>query len=226
MFNKCFSLTELKMPNDFKTDNVENMEFMFNFCQILKKLEFSSSFKTNNVTNMKGMFQRCHSLENLNLQFFNTEKVKNMSYMFSICNNLKEIIVDSNNFNTQETISMGHIFNKCNDLSEINVSSFTDDKIEELCYMFYECRKLKNVKLSNFGKKGHMNKKMKLQSMFSECTDLDTIDLSSLNVTKDDEMRDMFKGLRNIREIKVSKNCINIYRTYFDDDTIKKALVN
>ena len=79
MFNKCFSLTELKMPKDFKTDNVENMEFMFHYCQSLKILELPSSFKTNNVTNMKGMFQRCHLLENLYLKFFNTEKVKDMS---------------------------------------------------------------------------------------------------------------------------------------------------
>ncbi len=226
MFNKCFSLTELKMPKDFKTDNVENMEFMYHYCQSLKILELPSSFKTNNVTNMKGMFKRCHLLENLNLQFFNTEKVKDMSYMFSICNNLKKIIINPNTFKTQETISMGHMFNRCNDLSEINVSSFTDDKIEELCYMFGECQKLKNVNLSNFGKKGHMNKKINMVKMFSECTDLETIDLSSLNVTKDDELGDMFKGLRNIKEIKVGKNCINIYKTYFDDENIKKAFVN
>ena len=87
------------------------------------------------------------------------------------------------------------MFNRCNDLSEINVSSFTDDKIEELCYMFGECQKLKNVNLSNFGKKGHMNKKINMVKMFSECTDLETIDLSSLNVTKDDELGDMFKDL-------------------------------
>ena len=224
MFNKCCSLKELVIPKSFKTNKVENMRFMFHHCCNLKKIDFPSSFETKEVTNMKGMFKKCHLLEDLNLKYYNTEQVKDMSFMFDECTNLKEITIDPNIFKTKETISMGHMFNKCYTLDNINLSSFTDDKIEFTCGMFSECHNLKKIDLPNFGTKGHMNNKMKMQNMFNECSVLEKIDLSSFIVTDDDEMKDMFEGSNKIMEIKVNKNCIEKFKTKFN--SIKTVFIN
>jgi surface protein len=144
--------------------------------------------------------------------------------MFDECTNLKEITIDPNIFKTKETISMGHMFNKCYTLDNINLSSFTDDKIEFTCGMFSECHNLKKIDLPNFGTKGHMNNKVKMQNMFNECTVLEKIDLSSFIVTDDDEMKDMFEGSNKITEIKVNKNCIEKFKTKFN--SIKTVFIN
>ena len=68
--------------------------------------------------------------------------------------------------------------------------------------------KFKKIDLSNFGTKGHMNNKVKMQNMFNDCTVLEKINLSSFIVTDDDEMQDMFEGSNKIKEIKVNKNVV------------------
>ena len=62
------------------------MNRIFCNCSSLKKLNLNN-FKTNNVTNMEFMFSGCSSLSELNLNNFNTNNVTNMNSMFYGCSN-------------------------------------------------------------------------------------------------------------------------------------------
>lgn len=175
MFQDCESLEALDLST-FNTENVTNMYGMFQFCKSLKSLNLSS-FNTSKVKQMEYMFQNCESLTALDLSRFNTENVKNYEHMFHSCKSLtaldlssfnsKEILntsimfsgcialktLDISSFDTSKTTDMPSMFSECSALETIYASSaFTTDNVTNDSYMFSNCRKLKNIDLSNSGK--------------------------------------------------------------------------
>lgn len=175
MFQDCESLEALDLST-FNTENVTNMYGMFESCKSLKSLNLSS-FNTSKVTLMAYMFNNCESLTALDLSRFNTENVKDYEYMFHSCKSLttldlssfnsKEILntsimfsgcfalktLDLSSFDTSKTTDMASMFGECYALETIYASSaFTTDNVTNDSYMFSNCRKLKNIDLSNSGK--------------------------------------------------------------------------
>ena len=61
------------------------MSHMFENCTGLRKLNINN-FRTNNVVNMNSMFRKCSSLKEINLDNFDTNKISNMCSIFAECN--------------------------------------------------------------------------------------------------------------------------------------------
>ena len=98
MFNECINLEKIIFGENFKTENVEDMNHMFLNCKNLKELNLSK-FNTSTVNDMSYMFKECISLEKIIFgENFRTVKVENMSCMFFNCKNLGEL--DLHNFDT------------------------------------------------------------------------------------------------------------------------------
>ena len=65
--------------------------------------------------------------------------------------------------------------------------------------MFFECRKLKDIK----GLKNFNNPKVTItKGMFSECNTLEYVDLSNFNISKVTDMECMFFNCKKLKEIK------------------------
>ena len=155
MFRDCVNLTSLDLSN-FNTENVLGMSYMFSGCNNLTELDVSS-FDTKNVTSMSNMFANCRSLPHLDISNFNTSKVEYMSGMFWGCSSLTDI--DVSHFDTRNVISLGGpkvsengylagMFQGCENLTSLNLCSFNTAKVESMSLMFYGCKKLEKVYVS------------------------------------------------------------------------------
>ena len=149
MFYYCTQIETIDVSS-FNTENCEKMHDMFYYCTNLKNLDVSN-FNTSNVTDMEGMFYSCYSLENINLTNFDTSKVTNMSFMFYMRENddtteAKVKKIDLSSFDTQNVETMAQIFFKCKKLKTIYVSDkFVTTKLTDVLsdqYMFFDCTSL------------------------------------------------------------------------------------
>ena len=124
---------------------VTNMNHMFYFCSNLTSLDLSN-FDTSKVTDMAYMFNSCRSLTTLDSSNFNTSKVTNMYAMFEYCSSLTSL--DLSNFDTSKVKDMGYMFRYCSSLTSIK--GMIDLKsCESYVDMFYNCSKLRDVKIKN-----------------------------------------------------------------------------
>ena len=199
MFNDCPSLTSLDVSN-WDTSKVTGMQDMFKNCKSLTSLDLSN-WDTSKVNNMASMFNGCQSLTELDLNNFDTSKVTNMNHMFSGCNKLT--LLNVSNFNTSNVIDMQSMFSNCHTLKSLDVSNWDTKKvtaahwmfinsrfenidtsnwtaIPEGSYLFYGCRHLKYLDLSNC-------KDIKNYDIFSEndaLTDIGMVHCSVKDINK------------------------------------------
>ena len=145
MFDNCNSLETIDVSN-FDTRNVTNMKSMFSSCSSLQSLNLAN-FNTENVTDMSNMFFNCDALKSLDLSNFNTSKVKNMYEMFGSCNGIKSL--DLSMFDTQNVENMERMF-MYSDFESLNLSNFNTSKVKKMSYMFYGCKKLNEIIISDF----------------------------------------------------------------------------
>ena len=200
MFFSCFSLKTIKNLTQFNTSNVENMSYMFGLCSELESLDLSS-FDTSKVTNMNGMFAICESLKNITFSNnFNTSKVTSMDSMFYKC--LSFTTLDVSVFDTSNVTSMESMFGNCSNLVSLDLSNFNMEKVESMMQMFEDCKALKTVTFgsSKFGKSITKNL-TNIESMFHNCYDLITLDLTIFDTTKVIHAMDLFKYCINLESI-------------------------
>ena len=144
MFEDCHSLTSLNLSN-FDTSKITDMNHMFYSCRNLTLLDISN-FNTSKVTDMAYMFNYCRSLASIDVSSFNTSNVTNMYAMFEYCSNLTSL--DLSNFDTSNATDMGYMFRYCSSLTSIK--GMIDMKhCESYVDMFYDCPKLRDVKIKN-----------------------------------------------------------------------------
>ncbi len=144
MFEDCHSLTSLNLSN-FDTSKITNMNHMFYSCSNLALLDISN-FNTSKVTDMAYMFNYCRSLASIDVSSFNTSNVTNMYAMFEYCSNLTSL--DLSNFDTSNVTDMGYMFRYCSSLTSIK-GMINMKHCESFVDMFYNCTKLRDVKIKN-----------------------------------------------------------------------------
>ncbi len=142
MFDQCYGLTTLDLSS-FNTSKVTNMDYMFNQCYGLTTLDLSS-FNTSKVTSMNSMFEDCINLATLNVSSFDTSKVTNMGNMFYTCLNLTTL--DLSNFDTSKVKYMGGMFYNCPHLVLLDVSNFDTSNVNDMGHMFYGFSNLTTIK--------------------------------------------------------------------------------
>lgn len=134
----------LVLENGFKAADVEVLDLsqmkskaladsskLFAGCPKVTKIIFKddggNTFDTSAVTNMSGMFEGCAALTSVDLSSLNTQKVENMSGMFKDCTVL-------------ETLNLGGTFDTAH--------------VTDMHEMFWNCKKLRVLDLSNFDLSG------------------------------------------------------------------------
>ena len=211
-FNRCSSLEDLGETNvkSWNVSQVENMHTLFLYCQKLTALDVSG-WNTSNVDNMAWMFKGCESLTELNVSGFQTGKVINLQHMFYQCKNLNSLDVS-----TWDTSNVGNIpedkkenswyqggmkalFNGCESLTSLgenNVKEWNTENVDDMGWMFYNCKKLEELDVSGFQTGNVVN----MKSMFNGCSSLKSLEVSSWdtsnvgNVPEDRKEDDEYNG--------------------------------
>ena len=214
-------LTTIIGLDNFKTDKVEDMEYMFAYCSSLKSLDLST-FNTSKVTNMSHMFEQCWELTSLDVSGFDTSKAKDMSQMFKSCTSLTSL--DLTGFNTANVTNMWEMFAYCSSLKNLDVSIFNTTNVDTFQGMFKECTSLTNLDLSGFNTANATN----MWEMFAYCSSLTSLDLSSFNTSNVDTFQGMFEECTSLTSLDLSsfnivnaqymntmfKNCSNLTTIY------------
>ena len=173
MFYYCVEIRNITFPKS-PTNSLEKMVQMFNYFRKLKEIINLSYFKTQNVQSMHSLFSECNAIEKLNLSSFYIKEATSMAYMFYQCNQLRTLILPDFDNNNKVT-DFSHMFQYCSSLSNsdfssfktsnalnmnnmfsysgfnsLNLYSFSTLKVTNMVEMFFECRKLNNLNISNF----------------------------------------------------------------------------
>lgn len=206
MFKSNGSLTTLNLSS-FNTSNVEDMAEMFSYSNSLITLNLSN-FVTSNVKDISQMFSYCSKLTTLNLSSFDTSNVEDMSYLFNECSSLTEL--DLSSFDTSNVKSMVRMF-ASSGLTTLNLTNFITSKVNDFSGMFTGCMTLTDLNLSNFTLYTEFEDKDKnplpeivLTSMFANCLNLKTVDISGMITTRVGYVNRMFYGCNNLEYINMS----------------------
>lgn len=185
--------------SNMDTKNVTNLSYLFGNCRELKSVNVSK-LNTENVINMSYMFLNCKSIKNLDVSSFNTQNVYNMLNIFAGMESLESI--DVSNFNTSNVNSFSYMFDRCKKIEELNLKSFDTSNANSFDHMFSNMEKIKNLDISNFKFENKVKKlapdlsipanspissnlpHLYITSMFANCYELESIDISNLDISK------------------------------------------
>jgi surface protein len=184
-----------------ENDNMTDMSYMFYDCENLLSISEESKWNTDKITDLSYMFYNCASLEKLtkDLENLDTSSVKNMTYMFSGCKLLSKLNVKK--WQTDKLEDMGYLFNECKNLEHIiGISEWDTSKVENMCYLFSDCLKLQELKDIFKWNTGNVKD---MSNMFNNCNGLKILSNSkgetwdTKNVTN---MGYMFNGCKSLQK--------------------------
>lgn len=99
--------------------------------------------------------------------------------------------IDKWTVNTSAVTDMYYMFCNCENLTSIDVTNFDTSNVIYMSYMFDNCRDLTSV--TGFAGKD-MSSCTSMDSMFSQCYDLKTIDFSGADLSSVTDMNNMFSA--------------------------------
>ena len=131
------------------------------------------------LNNLSSMFFELYSMEVVDISGWDTSNVTTMENMFSFCDKLKNII-GIENFDVSKLESAHSMFYCCKNLVELDLTNWNPKLLQKTRYMFYGCSNLKIIKnIENW----QLPNIKDVNHMFSDCTKLD-VDLSNWDFTK------------------------------------------
>ncbi|MDO5130107.1 MAG: BspA family leucine-rich repeat surface protein, partial [Prevotellaceae bacterium] len=244
MFSDCSSLNKIYVSDDFSTDKVSSGSGMFDGCSNLNGYDSNKTdhtmanctsgyFTKSNLTPcvkwnedtkvlifkvanyIEGTAGECEfnegaiALEGVDLKnnckkvvftpSFKQVKPTSCYKWFDSFSNLTTI-QGIENLNTEKVKNMMYMFYGCKKLTSLDLSKFNTAKVWEMGYMFGGCSGLTSLDLSSFDT---ANVKY-MMNMFIGCKGLTSLDLSSFNTAKVESMNYMFNGCSGLTTINVS----------------------
>ncbi|MBR3328214.1 MAG: BspA family leucine-rich repeat surface protein [Atopobiaceae bacterium] len=238
MFYGCSSLTSLDLSG-WDTSNVTTMDDMFYGCSSLTSLDISE-WDTSKAMGMGDMFWGCSSLTSLDLSRWNTSKVTSgmvgntwysgMQGMFNGCAALKTLNLSGWD---ASKANMDNMFMGCTSLETLNLSGWKlrDDSLE-LRSLFWDLSNLKTIDLTGWNLGAYApsfsgldklteikgisdldtSQVANLSEMFSNCSSLESLDLSKWDTSNVTDMTSMFESCTNLVSLDVSTwNTANVH---------------
>ena len=119
---------------------------------------------------------------------------------FSNCKNLTQI-EGMGNLNTEKVTDMSYMFYNCRKLSSLDFSKFNTENVTNMRHMFHNCSILSSLDLSKFNTENVTN----MTYMFCECRKLSSLDFSKFNTENVTDMSYMFDNCRELSSLDLSK---------------------
>ena len=250
MFFNCQKLTSLDLSN-FNTEKVTNMEAMFSVCPKLKTIYASDKFTTAAVTKSEKMFSYCDSLSGelawtsdkvadktyatldggyfrekgvadrpwvkyadgtltFRYGFKRTVDINRNEYALNSgdsipawnkpINKIPRVVFDASFANARPTTCYAW-FNNFTNLTQIEgIENLNTEKVTDMNSMFSGCICLKSLDVTNFNTANVKD----MRYMFTDCRNLAELDLSNFNTANVEDMRSMFSECKNLAELDLS----------------------
>ena len=112
----------------------------------------------------------------------------------STLNNVDEMF---NGLDTSSVTDMSNMFYSCRSLTSLNVSNFNTSSVTNMSHMFQNCTGLTSLNVSNFNTSSVTN----MSNMFYSCSSLTSLNVSNLNTSSVTNMSYMFQNCTNLTYI-------------------------
>ena len=130
---------------------------------------------------------------------FNTYTPTSLKEFFCDCTGLNEI-TGLKYLNTAEVTDMSYMFYNCKKLSSLDLSNFNTAKVENMFGMFFDCENLSSLVISNFNTANVTD----MSYMFYYCKNLSSLDIPNFNTAKVTDMLYMFYFCQKLTELNLS----------------------
>ena len=232
MFAACNKLTNINVSS-FDTSKVQTFGYMFSTNPMWDTSDGSykasssdlvsldiSNFDTTALLTTEHMFSGNDNLKNLNLGSFDCNKLFSMEGMFACCESIETI--NMHNFTSMTTWSsysfsgacpktlahmtsdgykkLAAMFYNCKSLKTLDISNFNTAYSRNMAYMFYDCESIQDINLKNF----KTNNVTNMYAMFRYDKNLKKLDLTSFESTNLTECSSMFDTCLELKKIYVS----------------------
>lgn len=170
------------------------------------KIDLNGIVKTGTLNSFEYLFYRARSLKEVSFgDFLHTDSSSvSISYMFDECNVIEN--VDISSLGEKRVTGVKNIFYNCKVLKSINFGNIIL-AAEDYSSMFYGCKALKSVDLSmidhTYAQTSSIN------YMFSECTNLVSVDLSKLNTVNLYSQNNAFWKCTSLTDVVFEENCFS-----------------
>ena len=248
MFSGCWQLTSLDLSN-FNTNKVRQMSYMFYLSSNLKTIYASDMFVTTKIQGSLNMFKGCTSLKGaiaydenkIDYRYANykdgyfTQKAQTLepyavfdettgtltfkcndekpSNAYSLNEDTNEPLWITNNKNAIKTVVFDASFaqarpttcyswfRECNSLKEIQgIKNLNTEKVTNMNSMFRDCKQLTSLDVSNFNTENVTD----MGNMFSGCEQLTSLDVSNFNTENVTNMRYIFSSCKQLTSLDLS----------------------
>ena len=184
-------LIEVLELGDVAWENLKNA-----FSDLPNLTSFKAKFSnTSNVTDMSSMFENCDGLITLLLEGLTCQSVENMSYMFSGVSGISEL--DLSHFITPKLINMDSMFKGMESLVSLDIKNMITENVTDMSDLFYGNSNLTTILFGDYFRTSNVTN---MSNMFRGVK-LTTIDLSSFDTSKVEDMGYMFEGTSNLTNI-------------------------
>lgn len=230
LFYLCISMKTVKLPV-MPAPKLTNISTMFYSCYSLEGEIDLSSWQLQSINICCGLFNTCRRLSKINLgnaKFTITSTATSnagFNNLFNNCNNLKQIIWDMSRCDCSISGNMNGIYSNCYNLETpldwswyhgsencLNFNSFNGlykvpsitfsnnvalPKVNTTASMFYNCQNIKSLDLSGFT----FGPLTTLSAMFSGCYQLQELKLPIIDTSKVTTIDGVFRYCWNLKEI-------------------------
>ena len=227
MFSYCYVLTTIDVSS-FYTEKCTNMNSMFAGCQALKTIEASDGWILANVKSSTDMFRDCYALvgsagtqydeTHVGMDYAHFDSLDDPGYLTNKLNAnglYTAYAVDDEKgtltfyYDGEKKNRLGKILSYTNAVSTVKSSletcvfdpSFASFMLTNLRNFFAGCKKLKTIiGIENLNTSEATN----MEGMFSNCSSLQTLDVSKFNTENVSDMQKMFAGCSALTTLDVS----------------------
>lgn len=198
-YNRSYkSCTKVIFDPSFKDSEVTTMRQWFYNFSALKTVEGIQYLPTKKLTSVEDLFYGCKKLTSLNFGSWDVSLVKDMSGMFQGCSSLTTLNLSG--VTTRDVTTLRGMFDGCSKLTSLNLSKFKTSKVTTMSGMFRDCSALTSLTLpSTFTGEALSTTNL----MFSGCSSLATIDLTSLNCNSMVDVSQMFYNCSALRTLHI-----------------------
>lgn len=232
MFDNCSNLTSLDLSS-FKTENVTGMSWMFNNCISLRTIYVGEGWTTIGVTEGTSMFTNCSQLiggmgtvydsNHIDYTYANIDGGKsNPGYFTGLHTSVPYAVLSVDNtvltfYYDDQKESRGGLdirvfyrqedrgwYKQCETITTVEFDvSFADyTSLTSTAYWFWNCTKLTTIiGIENL----NTNNVINMYGMFSNCSNLGSLDLSGFKTDNVTDMSYMFKDCNSLLTIYVGE---------------------
>ena len=129
-----------------------------------------------------------------------TNATKNIYSLFGRCQNL-QYVNNVNDWVISGISNLGSVFYDCRSLTQLDLSNWDTSNVTAMNGMFQNCMGLTQLDVSNFD----TSKVTTMRSMFYICEKLTSIDVSNFDTSQVKDMNSIFQNCTSLASIDVSK---------------------